>query len=147
MSRGVSVKLKGFDELVKLLKNYPKKEGKKALRKAVRAGTAVLRAAVKKETPVDEGVLRRAQDFKIVGKGFRVSGIVGANVDKLREAHAEDPARPVNIDWLVEEGHIAPDGSFVPPSGSMRRVAANAMPQAEAKATQVLRDAMNSIGS
>ena len=142
----MSVQMKGFNELVKKLQAFPKKQATPALRKAVRAGTTVLRKAVKDATPVDKGVLRRAQDMKVTVKGFRGYGVVGANVDKLKEAHAADPARPVNIDWLVENGHVAPDGTFVPPSGHMRRASAEAMPQAEAKATAVLRQAIEELG-
>lgn len=139
MGRGVTVKMKGFDELVALLKKWPKSQGRKALRKAINNGTAELRKAVKAGTPVDQGVLNRAQDSKVSVKGERGYGIVGANVDKLKAASAADPARPTNIDWLVENGHVAPNGTFVPPSGFMRRAAREAMPAAEARAIAVLK--------
>src|SRR5690606_8106938 len=124
----VSVKTKGFDKLLRKLNALSKTGARRAQRKAVRAGTAVLLKAVKAATPKDEGVLRRAQASKVTGRGLSIAGIVGADVAKLEA----DERRPSNIDWLVEEGHVAPDGTFVPPSGYMSKASAEAMPRAEA---------------
>lgn len=130
----MSVKVKGFDRLLNKLQGLERAGARRAQRKAIRAGTKVLLKAVKAATPVDEGVLRRMQTSKVYGKGLNLAGIVGADADKL----ATDEKRPSNIDWLVEEGHIAPDGTFVPPSGYMRKASAEAMPQAEAVYRQTL---------
>jgi HK97 gp10 family phage protein len=122
------VKMRGFDKLLKKLNRLAKSDARAAQRKATRAGTSVLLKAVRAETPKDDGALRRAQTSKVVAKGTGASGIVGADVAKLES----DERRPSNVDWLVEYGHVAPDGTFVPPSGHMRRAADQAMPQAEA---------------
>lgn len=130
----MSIKTKGFGELARKLEGLSKTGARRANRKAMRAGTRVLLKAVKAQTPVDTGALRRAQTSKLIGRGLNLGGIVGADADKL----AADEKRPSNIDWLVEEGHISPDGTFIPPSGYMRRAAAGAMPQAETVYRQTL---------
>jgi HK97 gp10 family phage protein len=129
----MSVQIKGLKKLMARLSNLEKKAAKRANRKAIRAGTAILKQAVKVSTPVDEGLLKKAQTSKVIGKGSNLGGIVGADVEKLK-ADSDDSAgqRPVNIDWLVEYGHVAPNGTFIPPSGYMRRAQAEAMPKAEA---------------
>lgn len=127
--------MRGFDQLHKKLARLARSGAKsgaaRAQRKAVRAGTTVLAKAVRAAVPTDEGVLKRMQASRVSGRGLRASGRVGADVDKLKAAESEGK-RPSNIDWLVEEGHVAPDGTFVPPSGYMRRAAASAMPAAMA---------------
>ena len=138
----MGAKIEGYDALLKTLQTYGNKVAKTAVRKATRAGTAVLRNAVKAETPVDQGVLKKLQDAKVKTRGFAAVGIVGANVDGLLQAHQDNPKRPTNIDWLVENGHVAPDGTFVPPSGYMRRASAAAMPEAEAKIISVMKGAI-----
>lgn len=131
----MSIAVKGMSNLLKKLNRLERSGAKTALRKATRAGTAVLRAAVRAETPVDEGVLRRAVTSKVGGRGLSLYGVAGADVAKLEA----DESRPGNIDWLVEFGHVAPDGTFIPPSGFMRRAEASAMPRAEAVFIQRLR--------
>lgn len=130
----------GDKSLKRKLQRLEKREAKRSLRKAARKGLAVLRRAVRQATPVDEGVLRKAQDIKVIGRGLVIGGIVGANVQKLQAAHASDPSRPTNIDWLVEEGHVAPDGTVIPPSGYMRRAAQEATPRALQAVEDTLRD-------
>lgn len=133
----MSVKAKGFEQLKRKLDRLEKKAARRVNRRAIRSATAVLLKAVKKATPKDEGVLRRMQTSKVFGKGLSLSGIVGADVTKLQEAESSGQ-RPSNIDWLVEEGHVAPDGTFVPPSGHMRRAQAEATPRALAVYRQKL---------
>jgi hypothetical protein len=132
------IQVRGIEKLRKKLRQLERKTARRAIAKAVRAGAVVLRRAVRDDTPVDEGVLKRMQDYKLIGKGMRRAAVIGANVQKLQQAHSEDPSRPTNIDHLVEEGHTAPDGTVVPPSGYMRRAAAEAMPKAEKRVTDVL---------
>jgi phosphotransferase system IIB component len=132
------IQLRGVKELRRKLRQMERKNARAAVRKSIRAGAVLMRRAVRDATPVDEGVLRRIQDYKIVGKGNRRTAVIGANVEKLKQAMSEDPSRPSNIDHLVEEGHTAPDGTVVPPSGHMRRAAREAMPKAQAKMEAVL---------
>lgn len=124
----MSTQVKGLEKLLKKLDRLEKQGATRAMRKATRAGTTVLGRAVKASTPVDEGNLKRAQATKVSGRGLSMSGRAGADVGKLEA----DERRPTNIDWLVEYGHVAPDGTFIPPSGYMRRAETSAMPAAEA---------------
>jgi hypothetical protein len=125
------VSLKGFKALKRKLDALPKRGARRANRKATRAGTNVILKAIRKATPVDTGLLRKAQAAKIIARRDSAAGIVGADIDKLL-AGAATGDRPSNIDWLVENGHTDARGFFVPPSGYMRRAAAAAMPAAEA---------------
>jgi hypothetical protein len=127
-------KIKGLKQLQAKLDRLEKRHSKAAMRKGIRAGTAVMLKAVKAETPKDEGALRKMQASKVIGKGGVFGGIVGADVAKLES----DERRPSNIDYLVEYGHVTPDGVFVPPSGHMRRAAAAAMPKAEQKVVDIV---------
>lgn len=139
------LQMKGFKELQKILQTYEKKTAKAAMRKAVRAGTTIIKSAIKAETPVDEGLLKKAQDMKVGNKGDNFYGVAGADVAKLKTAHEADHDRPTNIDHLVENGHVAPDGRFVPPSGYMRRAAAEALPVANDKVESVLRASIEAM--
>lgn len=134
----MSIKIRGAQKLLKKLDYLEKKGARRALRKAVSAGTTVLKQGVREETPVDKGYLRKAQDSKVSGRGLSLSGKVGANVAKLNEESSQDAGRPTNIDHLVEFGHANTDGSFTPGSGYMRRAAAKSMPAAEARFTEKL---------
>ena len=140
----MSIETKGFKELVALLKDYGPKIAKPAIRKAVRAGGTILKAAVKAEVNVEHGDLKKAQDVVVRNRGYRFTAVVGADVAKLQEKHGQDHTYPTNIDHLVEFGHMNPDGSFTPPSGYMRR-AATAMPAAQAKAESVLKAAIENL--
>lgn len=142
----MSVKAKGFDNLKRKLDRLEKKAARRVNRRAIRSATAVLLKAVKKATPKDEGVLRRMQTSKVFGKGLSLSGIVGADVTKLQKAESSGQ-RPSNIDWLVEEGHVTPGGTFVPPSGHMRRASAEAMPRALAIYRQKLTEGIEQEAS
>ena len=141
----MSVKLQGFDQLIKTLQTYGNKTAKAAGRKAVRAGTTVLKSAIKSEVPVDEGLLKKTIDLSVSSKGGTFRGKVGADVADLKADHESDHDRPNNIDYLVNDGHVAPDGRFVPPNGFMQRGAAKGMPAAQAKAEQVLTKAIDDM--
>jgi hypothetical protein len=127
------MQIKGADKLLAKLNRLPRVGGKRALRKAAQAGVTVLGKAVKREVPVRKGLLKRAETTKVSLKGLRAWAGAGADVAKLNaDAQSSQGKRPTNIDWLVEFGHMTPDGTFVPPSGAMRR-AESALPDAEAK--------------
>jgi HK97 gp10 family phage protein len=134
----MSIQIKGAEKLQKKLDQLAKKDARKALRAATRAGTAALLKGVKREVPVDEGDLKRAQTSKVTGRGSNLNGIVGADVAKLKDG--ESKGRPSNIDHLVEFGHVATDGTFVPPSGYVRRGSAQSLPTAQQKFASVLKD-------
>ena len=119
-----AISLTGDKRLQKQLDRLSDKAAKRALRKATRAATTVLGKAVRRETPKDEGVLKKAQTTQVTSKGFNARGKAGADYSKFKGQ------RPSNIDWLIEFGHVSRDGTFVPPHGGMRRAEASAMPQA-----------------
>jgi HK97 gp10 family phage protein len=133
------VTVRGADKLLAKLDKLAGPVARRALRNATRAGTRVLVQAVKAAAPVDEGKLKRAQSSSIVGRGLSLGGVVGADAAKLKSDNQANPDRPTNIDHLVEEGHVTPDGRFVPPAGYMRRAAAASMPAAEQAFTDRLR--------
>jgi hypothetical protein len=136
----------GFDKLLRRLEGLEKSGARRAQRRAVRAGTAILLKAVKAATPVNEGVLKRMQASRVYGRGLNLAGVVGADADKLKQAEVSGK-RPSNIDWLVENGHMTPGGTFVPPSGYMRRAADQAMPVAEAAYARVLAESIEAEAS
>ncbi len=133
----MSIKIKGAEKLMKKLRRLERSGARRALRNATRAGTAVILKAVRKEVPTDEGLLKKAQTSKIIGRGMNMGGIVGADVAKLASDAAADASRPTNIDHLVNFGHVAPDGKIIPPNGYMQR-ATSAMPAAESRFVEVL---------
>jgi HK97 gp10 family phage protein len=123
------VKVQGLDKLRKKLQRLEKKAAKRAVRKAIRAGTTIVAKAVKREAPVDEGLLKAAQTSKVSAKGNRAAGVIGADQKRL-DAETSYSGRPSNINWLVEFGHVAPDGTVIPPSGYHRRAEAASLPRA-----------------
>jgi hypothetical protein len=129
----MTMSFKSLDRLQKQLERLGKKGARRAMRRATRSATAVLAKAVKSEVPVDEGLLRKAMSYKVSGRGLKMSGIVGADVAKLQADNASDATRPTNIDHLVNDGHVAPGGTFIPPDGFMQRGAEKGMPAAERK--------------
>ncbi|MGC4030253.1 MAG: HK97 gp10 family phage protein [Tepidisphaeraceae bacterium] len=124
-------KVRGLDRLLKKLGRLEKTAAKRVVRKAIRAGTTIVGKAIKAETPVDQGKLKKAQTTRVTSRRNRATGVAGADQDKLN-ADAEGGKRPSNIDWLVDQGHVAPDGTVIPPSGYHRRAEDKAMPAAVA---------------
>lgn len=135
MTRAITIT--GHAKLMKKLERLSNKNAqRRALRKAINAGTAVLVKAVKAETPVDQGELKRAQDRKIIGRRpTYIRGIVGVNIEKLGTG---DDARPVNLDKLVNNGHVNSDGSFTNPNPYLDRAREKAMPAAVDRFTEKL---------
>ena len=123
------MKVQGIDKLVRKLATLEKKAAKRAVRKAIRAGTTIVAKAVKAGTPVDDGRLKKAQTSKVAAKRNAAVGVIGADQGKL-DADATE-GRPSNIDWLVEYGHVATDGTVIPPSGHHRRAEAASLPRAQ----------------
>jgi hypothetical protein len=129
----MSAKIQGFDALKRKLLKLEKKAARTALRKATNAGTAVLLDAVKQTVPREHGIVAKMMDKKTSAKRMTAFGVVGANVAKLEAADGAegDAHRPSNIDHLLEEGHVTPDGTLVPPTGFMRRAADSSKATAE----------------
>ena len=110
-------KVTGAAALEKKLKALAYEGSKKANRRAVNAGTTPLLRAVKAATPTDSGSLRRAMTKKVSGKGYAVNGKVGA----ARDYVGPDGQQPAHYLHLVELGHIAEDGTAVPPAAPLRK--------------------------
>jgi len=142
----MSLQMKGFTQTLATLRTLQKKTAKAAMRKAVRAGTTIIKAAVKADMTVDKGLLKKAEDMRLVTNGMRFIGVAGANKAKLEAAHTID-GRPTNIDWLVNFGHVAPNGRFVPPSAHTYEAGDAAQPAAQARMEQVLTETIESLAT
>lgn len=126
----LSVKITGMDKLLKQLDALGSQAKQKTvLRKCARAGIAPIVRAEKKNCPVDKGNLKQALDRKITGHGFKISAIAGADINFV----GAGGERPGKYDHLVIKGHVAPDGTVVPPNDFISRAAAQSRGQAEAK--------------
>lgn len=125
MSNRITVK--GAEHLMRALNRLTTKVARKHNRAATRSAVGAMAKIIKPEVPKDEGVTRAATTYKVFGKGLNVGGVVGADIAKMQAGEE----RPYNVDWLVEMGHVAPDGTFVPPSGYMRRTAPSALARGE----------------
>lgn len=133
-------KVEGLAELRRKLATMGnQKTARKINRKAMRSGTAVMTKGIKNAAPVDEGILKKSIANKVAGRGMNITGIIGSDVAKLKQSAATDKTRPTNIDWLTEFGHVAPDGTFVPPSGRMRATASATLPASERKIVEVIK--------
>lgn len=97
---------------------------KKVARQAVSASATIVLKAVRRRTPQDEGVLRKAMRKKVYSKGWDHNAVVGADVDEMR-----DGDRPTNVDHLLEYGHVA-DGTRVPAQPFVRPAADESLPEA-----------------
>ena len=136
------LKITGLEALNRKLQNLAS-ERKQAtiLRKAARAGIGPVVKALKREVPVDKGGLKKSQDRKITGKGFKVSAIAGADVNYV-DADGEHPGK---VDHLVVHGHVAPDGTVVPPNDFVSRAADASMDEAHAKYADKLADEIEKL--
>jgi HK97 gp10 family phage protein len=129
------IKITGLDTLLRKLEALASQSKQKTiLRKAARAGIAPVVKAEKAECPVDEGNLKRSLDRKIGGKGFKISAIAGADINYV----GDDGKRPGKYDHLVVRGHVAEDGTVVPPNDFISRAGEQSRGQAEAKYTEKL---------
>lgn len=101
----------------------PDKVNRKVGRAAVSAGVTVVLRQARSEVPIDEGTLRASLGRKV--KNYPSSqltvGIAGSRISgNKRGYHAH----------LVEHGHVAADGSFVPGNPWLARAVAAAEGQA-----------------
>ena len=124
------MKITGLDRLYKKLEALgSEKKMKPILRKCARAGIAPVVKAEKANCPVDQGNLKRALDRKITGRQFRISAIAGADINVV----GENGERPGHYDHLVIRGHVAPDGTVIPPNDFIGRAADQSLGAAEQK--------------
>lgn len=130
MAGSVKIQISGAKELISQLRHLQKEStAGKILRRAVNLATTPILQAARQECPVDQGDLRRAQTKKVSGKRLTYNGIVGADANYV----GEDGSKPSHYDHLVEDGHVAPDGTVVPPTGYLRRAWDQSIATAQAK--------------
>ncbi len=112
----LGARLKGDDQLMALLTQLPGRVASKVNRAAVTKATTPILNAVKGRVPVASGLLRKSMVKKVTNRKTKAKGIIGAS-SKVTGPNGEQPFR---YDHLVEFGHVAPDGTVVPPNPFMR---------------------------
>lgn len=138
------VKISGLDTLLRRLSALASESKQKTiLRKSARAGIAPIVKAEKRNCPVDKGNLKKAMDRKITGRGFRISALAGADINYV----GEGGERPGKYDHLVIRGHVAPDGSVVPPNDFITRAADQSKAQAEAKYAEKMKEEIEKLAT
>ena len=139
-----AVKITGMDRLLKKLGALASESKQKViLRKAARAGIAPVVKAEKAECPVDKGNLKHAIDRKITGKGFKMSAIAGADINFV----GDDGERPGKYDHLVVKGHVAEDGTVVPPNDFITRAANQSLGTAHDRYGAKLKDEIEKLAT
>lgn len=123
MANAGSVRIEGAEDLSALLNEMPRELRKQILAVAVaRAAQPVVRAA-KGGVTVDTGSLKRALGAVVrkYKNGADAVAVVGARRGYYaagkalkKGADRRGAAMPAKYAHLVEYGHVAPDGSFVP---------------------------------
>lgn len=115
------IELQGAKELRKLLKHLPDRVARKVLRAAVnKAATPIVKSARRKASK-ESGTLRKSMGKKLVVN--KKTGSVMAIIGPRREVTGEFEGKqrvPANYAHLVEDGHIAADGSHVPAKPFLR---------------------------
>jgi HK97 gp10 family phage protein len=138
------IKIEGLDKLLKKLADLSSESKQKViLRKSARAGIAPVAKAERAECPEDKGNLERALDKKIGGKGFRISAIAGADINYV----GDDGAKPGHYDHLVIRGHVAEDGTVIPPNDFISRAYEQSKAEAEARYTAKLKDEIEKLAT
>jgi hypothetical protein len=80
-------------------------------------------------------------DRKITGRGFKISAIAGADINFV----GDGGERPGKYDHLVIKGHVAPDGTMVPPNDFISRAAAQSRSAAEARYADKLKEGIEKL--
>lgn len=141
MSNTGGVELLGDKQLKKLLKDLPDKVQKKVMKAAMRKAVKPIQAAAQAKAPVDTGTLALSMGNKI--KSYNDSkvtvGIVGPKTGFSSESNGVRKV-PAWYAHLVEKGHIARDGTRVPPQPFMAPAAESQEPAALAAMQGTLAD-------
>ncbi len=134
MSKGVTLEIKGLDELRRKFSRLPERIQKNSLRKAVNAGADPMLSKVRQTANRKSGALKKAMKKKV--KTYRKSGTVVALIG-ADKSFVRDGNKPANYLHLVEDGHIdAKTGRFIPGSHFMR----NAYNAERAKSNEAIAD-------
>jgi HK97 gp10 family phage protein len=89
---------------------------RRVMRQAVSAAATPITKAARAKAPKESGLLRKSMGKKVktYPKTMTVVGIVGPKTSIIGE-HKGRKRWPAKYARLIERGHIARDGSFVPP--------------------------------
>lgn len=129
--------LTGAKELEKALKTLGERTQRKVTRQAVNAACTPILKAARANVEVESGLLKESLAKKIVTypEAMTVVGIIGPDTQTKGEFDGE-PRVPWRYAHLVENGHINPQGEFVPPHPFMRP----AYDSSEAQALDVMKE-------
>lgn len=136
-----------FGTLLYILEKLPRKVAAPITRSAVRGGAAVMSNTIKLFVPVEYGLLKGTQGYKVRTLKTASMGWVGSVVEKMKEKHFARE-RPTNIDYLANYGHIAgisthplapPPGTYVPGAFYMNVASGVGMPYTKSKMTDLMR--------
>jgi HK97 gp10 family phage protein len=137
------LQLEGDKALAKVFKTLGPKVQRRVLRSAVNAATTPVTKAAKAKADASKqsGLLKKAlgKKTKSYSKSMTVVGIVGARTNVIGEYKGKK-RWPAKYSHLVEKGHIARDGSFVPPKPFLQP----AMDETKAQAVNVMKDKLAS---
>ncbi|MEM6560039.1 MAG: HK97-gp10 family putative phage morphogenesis protein [Planctomycetota bacterium] len=113
--------LQGDRALQKALRKLGDKAARKVSRSAVSAAATPVAKAARRNAPKESGLLRKSIGRRV--RTYTERGTVIALVGPRRNFSGEHEGErrvPANYAHLVENGHLAPDGSFVPPKPFLR---------------------------
>jgi HK97 gp10 family phage protein len=131
--------LTGAKELEKALKTLGERTQRKVTRQAVNAACTPILKAARANAPEESGLLKEAMAKKIVTypEQMTIVGIIGPDTQTKGEFNGE-PRWPAKYAHLVENGHINPQGEYVPPHPFLRP----AYDSTEAQALGVMKEKM-----
>jgi HK97 gp10 family phage protein len=113
--------LTGAKELERALKTLGERTQRKVVRQAVNAAATPMLKAARAGVEVESGLLKESLTKKV--KTYTESGtivaIIGPDTQTKGEFNGE-PRWPAKYAHLVENGHLTPDGTFVPPHPFLR---------------------------
>lgn len=126
-----SAKLEGGKELQRALKTLGVRVQRKVLRQAVNAASTPVVKAARRKAPKQSGLLRKSlgKKLKTYTKNGTVMALVGPRKDVEGE-HEGEKRRPARYAHLVENGHVAADGTHVPAQPFLRPAFDETQPQA-----------------
>ena len=112
-----SMSITGDKQLKKLLKQLPEKVQRKVMSAAMRKAVKPIQSAAQAKAPVDTGTLALSMGSKVktYAKSKTTVGIIGPKTGFSSESGGKKRNVPAFYAHLVEKGHIASDGSRVPP--------------------------------
>lgn len=116
MSKTPSLSVTGDKQIKRLLKTLPDKVQRKVMKAAMKKAVKPIETAAQAKAPQDTGTLALSIGNKVksYNKSKVTVGIVGPKTGFSSESEGERKV-PAWYAHLVEKGHIAPDGTRVPP--------------------------------